>query len=59
LLKPFKKAVIMQDSMSFLKKFDFENYNLKDVIFLWHFTRNLNHHIDVSKSGFLKASWSL
>ena len=49
LLKPFEKAVIMQDSMSFLKKFDFENYDLKDVIFLWHFTRNLNHHIDQEK----------
>jgi len=49
LLKPFEKAVIMQDSMSFLKKFDFENYKLKDVIFLWHFTRNLNHHIDQEK----------
>ena len=46
LLKPFEKAVIMQDSMSFLKKFDFENYPLEDVIFLWDFTRNLNHHID-------------
>ena len=35
-VKPFKKAICMQDSMWFVKKFDFENYYLKDVVFLWH-----------------------
>jgi len=39
-LKPFNKAICMQDSMWFVKKFDFEKYDLKDVIMLWNFTSN-------------------
>ena len=35
-LRPFKNAVCMQDSMWFIRKFDFNKYNLKDVVFLWH-----------------------
>lgn len=42
-LKPFKKAVCMQDSMWFLKKFDFKHYHLKDVVFLWDFPSTNRH----------------
>jgi hypothetical protein len=44
-LRPFKKAICMQDSMWFMKKFDFKNYDLKDVVFLWEFYSNNKHFI--------------
>ena len=48
-LKPFEKAIILQDSMFFQKRFDFQNYNLKDVLFLWEFTKFRNHFIEYEK----------
>lgn len=45
-LKPFNKAICMHDSMWFVNKFDFKNYDLKDVIFLWYFTSTNRHFPD-------------
>ena len=47
-LRPFKRAVCMQDSMWFVQKFDFANYNLKDVKNLWHMNdpQYLRHYQD-------------
>ena len=45
-LRPFKKAVCMQDSMWFINYFDFKNYELKDIVFLWHFGGDNKHFTD-------------
>jgi len=45
-LRPFNKAVIIHDSMIVHKKFDYDNYDLKDVIFLWHFEKDKIHFAD-------------
>jgi hypothetical protein len=45
-LRPFNKAIIIHDSMMVNKKFDYANYDLKDVIFLWHFEKNKIHFPD-------------
>jgi hypothetical protein len=39
----------MQDSMWFIKPFDFQNYDLKDIVFLWHFTSEFVHFVDKEK----------
>ena len=36
-LKPFDKAIMLQDSMIINKFYDFSSYNLVDVVFLWSF----------------------
>jgi len=48
-LKPFDKAVILHDSMMVNNIFDYNNYKLTDVIFLWHFSKDKNHFIKEEK----------
>ena len=45
-LKPFKKAVCMQDSHWFTKFYDFKKYDLKDVVFIWHFSKPYIRHYE-------------
>ena len=44
-LKPFNKAVILHDSMIVNN----DSYELTDVIFLWHFSKDKNHFIKEEK----------
>lgn len=48
-LKPFKKAVILNDSMFIQKPFTDKIMNVKDVKFLWHFNESSFHSTLLSK----------
>ena len=45
-LKPFKKAVCLLDSMWFTQFYDFNKYDLKDVVFLVHFSQPHVHRYE-------------